>query len=100
MLGTSAGGDRQALHEVIRRHSLAAAEAVARGEANSLIERLAADPAFRTIPVERLRAELDPVRYTGRAERQVTEFLDEYLTPLLDRARARARDAEKMELFV
>jgi adenylosuccinate lyase len=100
MLGTSAGGDRQALHEVIRRHSLAAAEAVARGEANSLIDHLAADPAFRTVPVERLRAELDPARYTGRAERQVTEFLDEYLTPLLDRARARARDAEKMELFV
>ena len=31
MLGVGAGGDRQALHEVIRRHSLAVAEAVSRG---------------------------------------------------------------------
>ena len=31
MLGVAAGGDRQALHEVIRRHSLAVADAVSAG---------------------------------------------------------------------
>ena len=33
MLGVEAGGDRQALHEVIRHNSLATAEAVSRGAA-------------------------------------------------------------------
>ena len=40
MLGTAAGGDRQSLHEVVRKHSLAVAEAVSRGEPNTLLERL------------------------------------------------------------
>src|SRR5580765_3860862 len=35
MLGVAAGGDRQALHEVVRQHSLAVAEAVSRGEPNT-----------------------------------------------------------------
>src|SRR3989449_7935016 len=46
--GVKAGGDRQRLHEVIRTHSLAVAQAVAeRGAPNDLLERLARDPAFR-----------------------------------------------------
>ena len=50
MLGVKAGGDRQALHEVIRRHSLEVARAVAEtGAANDLLDRLAADPAFRGV---------------------------------------------------
>jgi adenylosuccinate lyase len=100
MLGVQAGGDRQQLHEVIRRHSLAAADAQARGEPNRLLERLAADAAFRGVPADRLQAELDPTRYTGRAEPQVHEFITEYLTPVLDRARPLARAADRMELFV
>jgi adenylosuccinate lyase len=100
MLGVQAGGDRQQLHEVIRRHSLAAADAQSRGEPNRLLERLAADAAFRGVPADRLQAELDPARYTGRAEPQVHEFITEYLTPVLDRARPLARAADRMELFV
>ena len=100
MLGVQAGGDRQQLHEVIRRHSLAAAEATARGEPNPLLERLATDPAFASVPADRLRAELDPGRYTGRSEPQVHEFIAEYLTPVLDQARPLARTADRMELFV
>ncbi len=38
-----AGADRQAMHEVIREHSLAAWAAVRRGEPNPLADRLAAD---------------------------------------------------------
>ncbi|MFN2114883.1 MAG: adenylosuccinate lyase [Anaerolineae bacterium] len=41
-----AGGDRQALHEVIREHSMTAWAAVGRGEPNPLAELLAADPAI------------------------------------------------------
>jgi adenylosuccinate lyase len=100
MLGVGAGGDRQALHEVIRRHSLAVAEAVSRGEPNDLLSRLAGDPAFREIPTANLQAELDPAHYTGRAERQVSEFVDEYLEPLLTRARPLASEAESAEVVV
>ncbi|MGH7630560.1 MAG: adenylosuccinate lyase, partial [Gemmatimonadales bacterium] len=95
-----AGGDRQALHEVIRQHSLTVAEAVSRGEPNDLLERLAADPSFSGVPVHALRAELAPARYTGRAAEQVEEFLTEYLAPLRARARPLAADAEAAEVKV
>jgi adenylosuccinate lyase len=100
MLGVSAGGDRQALHEVIRRHSLAVADAVSAGGANDLLERLSADPAFAAVPVARLRAELDPLSYTGRSAAQVEEFLGEYLAPLLDRVRPLAAVPDTAEVRV
>ena len=37
MLGVGGGGDRQALHEVIRRHSLAVTEAVNGGEPRNVL---------------------------------------------------------------
>jgi adenylosuccinate lyase len=100
MLGVAAGGDRQALHEVIRRHSLAVADAVAHGAPNDLLERLGADPAFAGIPAADLRAQLEPVNYTGRATRQVGEFLEEYLRPLLARARPLAAETGSAEVRV
>jgi adenylosuccinate lyase len=100
MLGVAGGGDRQTLHEVIRRHSLAVADAVARGAPNDLLERLSADPAFSGIPVGDLRAQLEPANYTGRAARQVGEFLAEYLRPLLTRARPLAAEAGSAEVRV
>jgi adenylosuccinate lyase len=100
MLGVSAGGDRQALHEIIRRHSLLVAERVSQGAANDLLLRLADDPAFAAVPAARLQAELDPANYTGRAAQQVGEFTEEYLRPLLERARPLAADAEAAEVVV
>jgi adenylosuccinate lyase len=76
MLGVEAGGDRQTLHEVIRRHSRAVSEAMASGAENDLLERLAADYAFSAVDVDALRAELDPGRYIGRAPEQVGEFTE------------------------
>src|SRR5690606_38786773 len=84
MLGVDAGGVRQALDEVVRRHSLAVADAVSAGAPNDLLERLGADPAFAAVPAERLAAELEPSRYTGRAREQVGEFLREVIEPLLE----------------
>jgi adenylosuccinate lyase len=100
MLGTAAGGDRQALHEVIRQHSLIVAEAVSRGEPNDLLQRLAADPSFRGVAIEALGAELDPARYTGRAAEQVDEFLTGYFAALRERARPLAGDADVAEVRV
>jgi hypothetical protein len=76
------------------------AEAVSRGEPNDLLERLAGDAAFARVPAAALRAELLPATYTGRAERQVGEFLAEYLHPLLARARPLAAEAEAAEIRV
>jgi adenylosuccinate lyase len=100
LLGVEAGGDRQALHEVIRRHSLAVADAVSRGESNDLLARLANDAAFRGVPAATLQAELEPANYTGRAAQQVGEFVEEYLQPLLARARPLAAEAEAAEIVV
>jgi len=100
MLGTAAGGDRQELHEVIRRHSMVVAEKVSRGEPNDLLDRLAGAPEFGRVPVETLRAELDPARYVGRAPEQVGEFLEEFLAPLLVRARGAMQAAPPGELRV
>jgi adenylosuccinate lyase len=100
MLGVSAGGDRQSLHEVVRKHSLAVADSVSRGEKNTLLDRLASDPAFGGVPATALQAELDPARYTGRAAQQVAEFVDQYLKPVLARARPLAAEAEAAEVGV
>ncbi|HEX7336159.1 MAG TPA: adenylosuccinate lyase [Gemmatimonadales bacterium] len=100
MLGVSAGGDRQALHEVVRSHSLQVADAVSRGEENTLLDRLASDPAFRAVPATALRAELDPSRYTGRASEQVGEFIEQYARPLMARARPLASEPETAEIGV
>jgi len=81
-----AGGDRQAIHEVIRGHSVEAARAVKDGAGrNDLLERLAADPAFGAlgVSVDDLRLTLDPSRFVGRAPQQVDEFLAEEVEPVL-----------------
>ena len=78
-----AGGDRQSAHEVIRRHSVAAARRVKdEGSANDLLERLALDPALG-IPPGDLHAVTEPSRFVGRAPQQVDEFLAEVVEPLL-----------------
>lgn len=86
LVGVEAGGDRQTLHEVIRRHSSAVQQRLAGGGDNDLLARLASDPAFANVDADALRAELDPARYIGRAPEQVHEFLqgpvDELLTTL------------------
>jgi adenylosuccinate lyase len=83
MLGVKAGGDRQKLHEVIRVHSRAVADAVERGEPNNLLSRLSMSAEFAKVDVAQLQAELDPTRYVGRAPEQVDDFLAESLEPLL-----------------
>jgi adenylosuccinate lyase len=83
-----AGGDRQAAHEIIRRHSVAAATAVKNGAPrNDMLDRLAADPEF-AVPIDDLRDVLDARRFVGRASEQVTEFLADVVEPILERAPA------------
>jgi len=82
MAAVKAGGDRQTLHEAIRRHSHDAARNVkVDGGENDLLERLKGDPAFANVDID---AELDPARFIGRAPQQAAEFLAAHVAPILD----------------
>lgn len=93
-----AGADRQAVHEVIRVHSIAAARAMKdEGRPNEMLERLAADPAF-PVPSEDLAAVTDPMRFVGRAPQQVDEFLAEVIDPILVAAGESAPPREEVRV--
>jgi len=91
MAGVTAGGDRQNLHEAVRRHSMDAGRRVKEeGQPNDLLERIAADPLFAAIRDE-LPKLLDARRFVGRAPEQVDDFLAEYIDPVLAAAEAAAK---------
>ena len=78
-----AGGDRQQVHEVIRRHAIAAARAVKdEGVRNDLLERLTDDPEY-PVNLDVLRSMMAPARFVGRSAEQVDEFLAEEVEPAL-----------------
>ncbi len=88
MAAVQAGGDRQELHELIRRHSQAAAAVVKQeGKPNDLAQRLAADPGFAKVNVT---AALDASQFVGRAPEQVDEFVAEVVEPIRQRYTAGA----------
>ncbi|OPX42487.1 adenylosuccinate lyase [Ruminiclostridium hungatei] len=77
------GGDRQELHEQIRKHSMDAGKRVkVDGESNDLIERIAADPLFG-MSLEAIQSVLDPKNYIGRSPEQVVEFVENEVKPVL-----------------
>ncbi len=79
------GGDRQMLHEQIRRLSLEAGYQVKElGLPNDLIDRIAVEPMFG-LTKEELETHLNPVAYIGRCPEQVEEFLDREVKPILER---------------
>ena len=83
MEGTRRGGDRQVLHERVRVHSQAAADALKSGAAtNDLFDRIAADELFG-IDRRSIEAIALPERYTGLATQQTERFLIEEVDPLL-----------------
>jgi adenylosuccinate lyase len=83
MAAVCAGGDRQELHELIRRHSQAAASQVKEhGKPNDLLERIAKDPAFAKVDPYNI---VDPARFIGRAPEQVDEFVRNVANPILKR---------------
>ncbi len=96
MRAAAAGGDRQALHERLRRHSqLAGAEVKERGRPNDLLERLRGDPAFARID---LGDALDPRRHIGLAAQQTRTFLRRVARPLLRRYASLAAEGRAPEV--
>ena len=79
------GGDRQALHEAIRQHSVAAGKEVKlNGSSNDLLERILADPIFGLTRAE-LQKLVDPHAFTGMAVHQTETFLREQVAPVLNK---------------
>ena len=76
------GGDRQQLHEIIRRCSMEATARMKEGLSCDLLERLAKEPVFG-MTREELETLLKPENYTGRCARQVDTYL-ESLRPMLE----------------
>ena len=74
MEGVKRGGNRQELHEIIRKVSVRAKSAIAQGEAPDLLADLAGSKAFG-MSREEMEQVLDPALYTGRAAGQTIAYL-------------------------
>lgn len=96
MAAVARGGDRQELHERIRRHAHAAGQAVkARGRPNDLVERLRRDRAFAGLKWSHV---MDPSQYIGLAAAQTRSVVRRHVRPLL--ARLDLPPLEAVELHV
>jgi adenylosuccinate lyase len=83
MAAVKAGGDRQDLHERIRKHSQAAAYQVKQeGKPNDLLTRLRGDDAFAGTDIGKA---MNPLLYVGRSVQQVDEFIKTTVDPIRQR---------------
>lgn len=79
------GGDRQAMHERIRQHSMdAGAQVKVYGRENDLVDRIAADSEFNLTKEEILSA-MKPENFIGRAPEQTQELVDELVKPIIEK---------------
>ena len=87
MDAVKAGGDRQEIHEKIRRLSMEAGKNVKmEGGENNLLDLIAADGTFG-LTKEELEACMEPSKYIGRAPEQVDAFLSKVVLPIMDENR-------------
>ncbi len=85
MEGVRRGGDRQVLHERVRVHSQAAADALKSGARdNDLFERIGGDPLFG-IDRKAIAAMSRADDYTGLARQQTERFLNDEIDPVIAR---------------
>ncbi len=81
------GGDRQELHEKIRVYSMEAGKQVKElGKPNDLVDRIANDKTFGLTKQEIMKA-LNPDNLCGRAPKQVEDFINEKVNPILEKYR-------------
>lgn len=84
MDAVKAGGNRQELHEEIRRLSMQAGENVKKhGMENNLLSLIAESGKF-PVSEEELKNTMKPSRYTGRAASQTEEYIKEFVNPVLE----------------
>jgi adenylosuccinate lyase len=79
------GGDRQELHEKIRVYSMEAGKTVKQeGKDNNLADLIAADPAFG-LSKDEIMSIMKPENFVGRAPEQVTDFLENFVNPIIEK---------------
>ena len=74
MSAVKAGGDRQQMHEIIRRHSMDATLRMREGLSCNLLEELGNDPDF-VLSSEAIAGVLNAADYIGRCPEQVDRYL-------------------------
>ncbi len=80
------GESRQAIHEIIKVHSVAAGRVVKEeGKNNDLLNRLGNDPGIPFSHNELMDMVGDAGQFTGRAKEQTEEFITEVVEPVLER---------------
>lgn len=98
MAAVCAGGDRQRLHEKIRKHSKEAVrEMREKGSGNDLLHRLRKDPAFKDVPPKTL-LRTDPIRLVGTSPEQVDGFLRDVVEPIRKRYKSAIRHRPKIRV--
>ena len=80
------GGDRQQLHEIIRRCSMKATARMKEGGECDLLSRLAVEKDFALTEAD-MEAILDPAQYIGRCPQQVEAYIKK-ISPLISGAEA------------
>ena len=76
------GGNRQELHEEIRKLSMeAGANVKQKGLSNNLLELIAASDAFN-VTLEELETYMVPANYVGRSVEQVEAYLKDFVQPV------------------
>ena len=100
MNAVSRGGDRQELHESIRKHSMAAARRMKEEGADAdLLDRIAGDESF-ALTMEELQQMTDPMRFVGRAPSQVERFIESAVAPVLEKHNSHSITLEAPTLHV
>ena len=100
MNAVSRGGDRQELHESIRKHSMAAARRMKEEGADAdLLDRIAGDDYF-ALTMEELQQMTDPMRFVGRAPSQVEQFIESAVAPVLEKHNSHSITLEAPTLHV
>ena len=75
MAAVKHGGDRQQVHEIIRKASMEATAQMKNGERWDLIAALSAEPAFG-MTEEEIKSHMEPSQYIGRCPEQVRAFTE------------------------
>ncbi len=79
------GKSRQEMHEVVKVHSVAAGLIVKeQGKDNDLLDRLGNDDNIPFATDELYAMITDTDQFTGRAEAQTDDYIDNFVTPRLN----------------
>ncbi|SHI50872.1 adenylosuccinate lyase [Cruoricaptor ignavus] len=93
-----AGGDRQEIHETIRKHSMEASRMVKmEGKENDLIERLMNDDSLK-MDKSKISEVLEPKNFIGFAPVQTEEFIQNEVLPILEKYRNEITEAAELKV--